>query len=402
MLFDPTFDVLVGLLKALIDANEIGERGVLVHAVRAIPLLCHEARDEARKDASFPYLMAYCRTLFDVGTPYDRYCDRLPPAVDPASLSETVAVDRGVVTELEDALKARAVVVRDIDAATTQNIEVPPGQLGGELSPTVPPNLPAKVKLFLYHLGVFHARYRFNAVNYNRHYQPCARKGCQRPAWVPVPEHVMRQANGAYNAVAENAKNERCYWHMCHSGDSTGVNPRLPANMAFCSGECYCVTRDEYDRDFNLMARLPELAAVGPPARRDTAEATPSRLYRAALARNMSINRSVRAPPDFRRCKHYPATEENACAMHKAFIVALNVDLGVLYAANVLHQLPDRQKPNTALPKGATWRTYPVFYTNAVATVRAIYLSERKHDGVVKGSEKWLDAVHAKVLQVFA
>ena len=81
MLFDPVFDVLVGLLKGLIDANEIGERGVLVHAVRAMPLLCREARDEARKDASFPYLMAYCRTLFDVGTPYHRYCDRLPPAV---------------------------------------------------------------------------------------------------------------------------------------------------------------------------------------------------------------------------------------------------------------------------------------------------------------------------------
>lgn len=401
MLFDPVFDVLVGLLKGLIDANEIGERGVLVHAVRAMPLLCREARDEARKDASFPYLMAYCRTLFDVGTPYHRYCDRLPPAVDPAVLSEAItSAERGVVTELEDALKARAVVVRDIDAATTPNVETPPG----ELSPTVPPNLPAKVKLFLYHLGNFHARYSFNPVNYNRHYRPCARKGCQRPAWVPIPEHVQRQATGAHGNVADNAKNERCYWHMCHSGDMTGVNPYLPANLPFCSGECYCVTRDEYDRDFNMMARLPHLAGEGslPPTRCDNTDATPSRLYRAALARNMSLNRLVRMPPDFTLCKHYPATPEGARAMHRAFIDALNVDLGVLYAANVVHQLPDRQKPNTALPKGTNWRTYPVFYTNAIATVRAIYLSERKHEGMAKGSEKWLGVVHARVRQVFA
>ena len=399
MLFDPIFDVLVGLLKGLIDADEIGERGVLVHAVRAMPLLCREARDEARKDASFPYLMAYCRTLFDVGTAYGRYCDRLPPVVDPAVLSQSVApVDHGIVPELEDTLRGRTAMVRSIDQSTPGMDSVPPD----ELSPTVPPNLPEKVKRFLYQLGLIHARYRYNLAKYNRHYRPCARKGCQRPAWVPVPEHVQRQATGAHAKLAENAKNERCYWHMCHSGDSTGVNSRLPANMAFCSGECYCVTRDEYDRDFNLMARLPRLAAEGPPTRREGAEATPSRLYRAALARNMSINRSVRAPPDHALCKHYPATAEDARAMHRAFIDALNVDLGVLHAANIVHQLPARQRPNTALPKGANWRAYPLFYTNAIATVRAIYLSGRQHDGVAKGSEKWLGEVHARVHRVFA
>lgn len=400
MLFDPVFDVLVGMLKGLIDANEIGERGVLLFALRVMPLLCREGRDEARKDASFPYLMAYCNTVLNLSIPY-RYCDLLPPAVDPAVLSQPIGtVERRVITDMVDTIKARVAMARDIDAAAAV-AEVPPGQFY-ELSPTVPTNLPDKVKLFLHHLGLFHARFRSNPQNYNRHYRPCARKGCQRPAWVPVPEHVQREATGAYNKVAENAKNERCYWHMCHSGNMTGVNPHLPANMAFCSGACYCVTRNEYDRGFNLMARLPHLTAEEPPSRREGTEATPSRLYRAALARNMSINRSVRAPPDHTLCKHYPATAESARAMHRAFIDALNVDLGVLYAANVLHQLPNRQKPNTALPKGANWRTYPVFYTNAIATVRAIYLNERTHDGLAKGSEKWLDRVHARVRQVFA
>ena len=32
---------------------------------------------------------------------------------------------------------------------------------------------------------------------------------------MPVPEHVLRQTNGAYSNVADNAKNERCYWHQC-------------------------------------------------------------------------------------------------------------------------------------------------------------------------------------------
>ena len=397
MLFDPVFDVLVGMLKGLIDANEIGERGVLFFALRVMPRLCREARDEARKDASFPYLMAYMNTVLDYRIPY-HYCDLLPPAVDPAGLSQPIGtIERRVITCMEDTMKARIAMARDIDAATTPKIE---GPRPDELSPTVPTNLPAKVKLFLYHLGMFHARFRANP-QYDHFYKPCARKGCQRPARVPIPEHVLRQTNGAYTNLADNAKNERCYWHMCHSGDITGVNPHLPANMPFCSGACYCVTRDEYDRGFNLMARLPHLTAEGPPMRREGTEATPSRLYRAALARNMSINRTVRAPPDHTLCKHYPATAESARAMHRAFIDALNVDLGVLYAANVVHQLPGRHKKDTALPEGAQWREYPVFYTNAIATVRAIYLHGRTHDGVAKGSEKWLERVHARVRQVF-
>ena len=353
-------------------------------------------RDEARKDASFPYLMAYCRTVLDLSTPY-RYCDLLPPAVDPTVLSQSIGtIARSVIPELEDTMKARVAMARDIDLATTKKVQVPPG----ELSPTVPTNLPAKVMLFLHHLGLFHARFRANP-QHDRYFKTCARKGCQRPAWVPIPEHVLRHHLGAFSNIADNAKNERCYWHMCHSGDMTGVNPHLPANMPFCSGACYCVTRDEYDRGFNLMARLPNLADEKAPARREGEEATPSRLYRAALARNMSLNRSVRAPPDHTLCNHYPATAESARAMHRAFIDALNVDLGLLYAANVIHQLPDRHTRNTHLPSGTCWRMYPVWFSNAIRTVRAIYLSERAHEGVAKASAKWLGTVHSQALKVF-
>jgi hypothetical protein len=149
-------------------------------------------------------------------------------------------------------------------------------------------------------------------------------------------------------------------------------------------------------------ARLPAANLCGPPpARRGQKEVTPSRLYRAALGRNASIVRTARFRVDVSASRHYPITLDDARAMHKAFIDALNVDLGVLYAAAVLGELPERLQPNTAMPKTVDWRSQPWLFTTAIQTVRAIYKDSKVHDGIAKGGEPWLGRVKAMSLKVF-
>jgi len=400
---DPLFEVLVASLKRNIDAPEAVEgRGVLTYAVRVLPCVCTTTRDMARADPSVAYLIAYETSLWSIG-PSGRYCDGLPEAVDPMALCEWYgAQPRSDILKMEDTRKARHVTAQELDTCTNVADLAEDWTHENGINPSIPRNLPTKVRLFAHVLGIRHARLHCNS-QYARFFRPCQRKGCQRPAMIPVPE----QSSMAYASVARSsgdatAINERRYWQTCHSGSTTGVDERLPRNMAFCSMPCFCAARDEYNEHFDLMARLPAANLCGPPpARRGQKEVTPSRLYRAALGRNASIVRAARFRVDVSASRHYPITLDDARAMHKAFIDALNVDLGVLYAAAVIGELPERLHPNTAMPKSVDWRTQPWLFTTAIQTVRAIYKDSKVHDGIAKGGEPWLGRVKAMSLKVF-
>ena len=393
--FDPLFDVVVALLKSSIEKHVTEGRGALARAVRVLSILCREGRDLARKDPSVAFLMAYCASLFDTG-PTGHYCDGLPEGVDPMVISQSVGpIQRGDILQMEDTLQARCIMAKEIDDRTDAQED-----LNEPISAAIPLNLPAKVKLFAMELGRFHARFRANT-QYPRFFKPCQRKGCARPSMIPVAEQCAPVSNGATGNAA--AINERRYWQICHTGSTTGVDERLPVNMSFCSTACFCAAREEYDRCFDLMAQLPAVATFGPPpARRGQQEITASRLYRAALARNASIGRSIKFRVDFTMSKHYPVTLDGARAMQKAFVDAINVDLGMLYAAAVICELPPRLKPNAAMPKTADWRSHPWLFTNPIRKVRAIYKASKAHDGIAKGSEPWLSKVKAMSLEVFS
>lgn len=400
---DPLFDVLVASLKRNIDAPEAVEgRGVLTYAVRVLPCVCVATRDMARADPSVAYLIAYETSLWSIG-PSGRYCDGLPEDFDPMALEWWYAGQPlNDIMKMEDTRKARHVMAQEIDTCTDVEALAEETTHALDMCSAIPLNLPTRVRLFAHCLAINHFRVYSNS-QYARFFRPCQRKGCQRPAMIPVPE----QSSMAYASVARSsgdatAINERRYWQTCHSGSTTGVDERLPRNMAFCSTPCFCAARDEYNEHFDLMARLPAANLCGPPpARRGQKEVTPSRLYRAALGRNASIVRAARFRVDVSASWHYPITLEDARAMHKAFIDALNVDLGVLYAAAVINELPERLQPNTAMPKSVDWRAQPWLFSTPIQTVRAIYKASKVHDGIAKGGEPWLGRVKAMALKVF-
>jgi len=391
--FDPTFRVLLELLKAAIEHDQPEGRGQLARVVRVLPLVCRECRDLARGDPSVGFVMAYCAYLYQSGA-RERYCDALPESVDPGRIAHAITnARRRELIHMSDLLEARSLKAQEIDKSTAQ--------LVSPEIPTIPTNLPHKVKLFAWYLGQWHAEFLCNP-KFPNHYKTCQRKGCTRPAMVPINEQFS-----AWDATQDASFSEATYWRMCHTGSMSGLDERRPINMAFCSRSCYCAVEREYGPKIDLLVHLTKFTDGSVSTKRlrnDSAKMTSSRLYRNALARNVSLARSKRLKMyEHTQTEHYPLTLDDGRAMQRAFVDALNIDLGVLHAAAVVCELPARLRSNVALPDSENWRAEHYLYTNAVRKVRAIYKStcHGPYRGIAKGNEPWLEKVKTMCLQIF-
>ena len=218
--FDPAFRVLVDLLKAAIEHNEPEGRGQLARVVRMLPLTCRECRDLARGDPSVGFVMAYCAYLYQSGS-RERYCDGLPESVNPGRIAYAITnARRRELIHMSDLLEARSLKAQEIDKSTAQ--------LASPEIPTIPTNLPHKVKLFAWYLGQWHAEFECNP-KYTNHYKPCQRKGCVRPAMVPINESFSAW-DVTQKAMLMGRRSSRPLmlpvWHICQYVASE--------NEAFC------------------------------------------------------------------------------------------------------------------------------------------------------------------------
>lgn len=376
---DPLLDHIVALLQESIATRSHDGRGALARAVRVLPLLCREMRNLSRTNPAVPYLLGYCDYLFETG-PRIRYCDGFPQSINPKRAPPASWITtRCEIIEIEDMLQGRGESAAHLDA------QLHPVALPEH---TLPTGLPPQVVSFTLQLRHEHARLALNST-YGRYFTTCQRKGCNRPAWI--------QVENAVKGVAV-LSNEETYWHTCSTGSATGKNVHLPSSMSFCSGPCFCATQNEYAAKFDL---LPSLSSDAPVPIRGASGTSPSRLYRAALARNASLCRKLRVKLNA-ATRHYPLSAEGARELQQKVVDVLNVDLGVLYAATVVFELPLRRRPNTALPLSTDWRKRPWLFTNAIRKVRSIYKAGKTSDGVAKGGEAWLGKVKTACLHVFS
>ena len=114
--------------------------------------------------------------------------------------------------------------------------------------------------------------------------------------------------------------------------------------------------------------------------------------------------RATRRPEDAAKTKHYPSTMAARERLLREQATMLSVDLGVLYAMSIVHQLPttSSSKPPRELPSRDDWREHATCYLNAVCKVRRIYL--KYGQGVLSRgtvTELWLRRLHDKALSIF-
>jgi hypothetical protein len=101
------------------------------------------------------------------------------------------------------------------------------------------------------------------------------------------------------------------------------------------------------------------------------------------------------------KTKHYPSTMANRDQMQREQTTMLSVDLGVLYVASIVNELPTRLRPNRSLPRKEDWRNQASSYLGAVCKVRAIYMKYGRGDLARGGEELWLKRLRDEALHIF-
>jgi hypothetical protein len=376
------YETLVALLEASLKRGPDEEgRGALARAVRFLPLTCSEAGNLARANPRAPLLLALCDYLYGSGE-RARYCDGLPDCVSPADGPQTPPPNNpSHPLELDDVFDLRNQWASD-NALHPDHVAT---------CSDLPAGLPDGVLVLVGRVRMVHAEMRTHPL-YDRFFTTCQRKGCARPALIAPPKPRM---------PAPKARDSHDYWQLCATGSATVNARRQPRNMSFCCEGCFRVVDREFRSEVDALADVESAEFLPRSSRRDGAApgavtigpCSAGKLYEAALLRNALLNRRIRkglatAPAT----RHYPLTKADAEVMQQQAIDAVNVDLGVLFAAAVVANNAPRWRP-ASLPCATDWRKRINAYRNAVAKVRGIYKQYADSNSVCKGNARWLRKV---------
>lgn len=368
---EPLVPTVVHLLSESLRRNHGDGRGILAYLVRVLPLLNKEARDLWRKEWNAEMILTLCDYLFDSGH-RSRYLDGVLPsyANDPHNWTEPLdpaLVPRPQrVLALESIFKNRALDAKRMVAEASANPE--------ETTATV-----------RFGLSVVQEHFAFRQhPTYAQYFGTCQRVGCTRPALLTPPEERQE----------EEEPSEAEYWKCCRDGRAPPPTSSLPSDMSFCCQGCYKATNAEFKRLVKFNICTPECET------RLNVAPTPSRLYRAAVKRNIAVARCLRSQRQL-ETKYYPSTMANRDTMLREQTTMLSVDLGVLYVASIVHELPERLRPNRTLPRTEDWRKQSTCYLSAICRVRVIYMKYGRGELARGGTELWLKRLRDNALNIF-
>jgi hypothetical protein len=376
---EPLVPTVVSLLTEALQRNEQQGCGILVHLLRVLPLLNREARDLWRKEEEAKHLLTLCNYLFGYGERQRRrYLDGVLPSGFPESWEEPLAAAEDLapteperIIALHCVFKNRADFAKKIVEEMAKN-----GSLLDDRKPATG---------FLLSILQSHCAWKLHR-DYPGHFGTCQRVGCSRPAYLHPPSEREQEP--------DSAPSEAEYWKCCRDGRAPPPTSSLPSDMCFCCHGCYKVTNTEFKRlvRFNITTPMCETRRGAPP--------TPARLFRAAVKRNIGVARSLRAQEQV-QTTHYPSTMANRDTMLREQTTMLSVDLGLLYAASLVHELPYRSRPNRSLPSTENWRMHGTRYFNAICRVREVYMKYGRGELARDGSEFWLKRLRDNLLSIF-
>ena len=376
--------------QALLDSFRYGRshgRGALAYLVRVLPLLNRHAWDLWRKERHVPYLLTICDYLYTTGH-RSRYLDGVPfrptlPCEDqrgnlypnlekkPKTLLnlETVHVHR---RKLAEKLSENPDLFSDLLSGST--IHVP----------------------FQFHVSIWQMHFAFREhPRYDEVFTECQRAGCTRPA-------LLKQETYCEDEKEDNESSEAEYWKCCRDGDSPPPTSSLPSSMAFCCHGCFKAASAEFKQMVKFDIVTPSTPARKAKSRhahkrRDGGTSTPAQLYRAAVQRNLAIDKQLRNQPQL-QMQHYPSSMANREQLLRERKTMLSVDLGLLYAASIVTHM----NPKHPLPNRDNWRDYPKFYIDAVCRVRNVYLAYGQGE-LARGneSELWMRRLRDRLLEIF-
>ena len=374
-------------------SEDFDHRAALFWASWTLPLVCREARQLSRIDGlewlwlfernvSLPNIRAPKRNL--------RLCDELPPWFDVHAQVRLVQAhlhvqDLHIYFEQKDVANqrfcmasmcatGRALPATTAPAPSVQEIKL--WQLVGDPEDYGAPDLdglvPEAVAQFVGFLRWWMASTLTEHQKESTFTAWCCTPGCARPASVRDPT-----SDAEYNALFAPS-----YWAMQRCGFKTlRDDTQWPANMMWCSNLCENAATDEFFNRVHCCAPT-ELAAV--PRASRSAKVSAARLLSSAMERNAVVARRMRTEAkENAPLRHYPMSAKQMRSYHGKVIDAINVDVGILYAAALLSSWPQNRRPARTLPSTIDWRDNVFPYFRAIYNVRAVYVRAVSNRGFV-------------------
>jgi hypothetical protein len=369
---EPLVPTAVQLLQEAVTLNQPEGLGMLVYLVRVLPLLNREARDLWRKEYDAVALLTLCDYFFNSGHRL-RYMDGVLPSDGNDSTSWTEPLDPVLMPAPQRVIALESIFKNRATLAETLVREERLGE--GDVSAA----LQFELSIVQEHLA-----FKQHA-SYAQYFGTCQRVGCSRPALLIPPD---------VDPDPDDAPSEAEYWKCCRDGRAPPPTSSLPSDMSFCSHGCYKAANTEFKRlvKFDIATPVCQTRRGRGP--------TPARLYQAAIKRNLGIARELRAKPQV-QTKHYPTSMANRETILREQTTMLSVDLGLLYAAQHVHELPARLRPDRPMPRTEDWRKHASCYLNAVENVRKVYMKHGRGELARGGTELWLRRLRDQLLNIF-
>lgn len=376
--------------------------------INSLPIVCRVFKMQAHMHAMFEYVLYYERVRVAIG-PRRFLLEGLPYNINiAAGVSVPVEAQQVATVGAREVAENRKNVIDKLENMHEQDpykVEL----CAHHLLPDLPQRLPGPVHVLISNCrGIFAA---LRATRPAKQFHSCENELCGRVFFRGDHFDMMNvgraNAHALYDAgpsaavktlqarLGLSSDASDSYWARACGGQLAVERPQV----RFCCIACF------FQHQQHLKSMLPDEIVnlnADDDLKVEPGRARVAAAFRSALKRNERAARAMRTAPKRPR-------NGMACTMAEVLqnrarrVCALNVDLGILYAASVLAQSATLSR-NLALPgMEAFWRYDETFYSKALEAVLKLY-AKNKTPSVITSmltSPKFMDAMKTKAHSLF-
>ena len=348
------------------------DRVRMMRIVNVMPLLCRALRDEAAQHEAYAPVLFYERVRLGwAGKNY--FLEGVPFGV-------MLFAGETSITLLDDQLRKLRLksIVADKFATSMKLENAAPTRIDELVREHSPVDysacVPGVVRVFVARCRAICKGVRH--VKEEAMFAHCSNANCLRLFYVGGTTECW--ANAGVVHAASDSEDEGSssveYWNAaaCDSG------VRSPSVRRFCCSSC----EQEYDAHLKRVMPGMGLEFDADNAALKSGRARVSESLKLVLKRNALASRQLRLLRSTKRVKLAVADNELA-VLAERHVAALNVDLGVLYAASLVAESIVLSQRKLLPGSRICWRGDPVFYSRALNIVRCIYFKNRRKEGIV-------------------
>jgi hypothetical protein len=388
----------------LADMIQVGERDVPAEVMSMrrhfftlmhyLPVTCRGLYERATQHAAFEYMLFYERVRLGVSSPYF-FLDGVPSGVHlfvgPTSLNlPNNEIER---LKLRDVVADRLQVVGKMEAMakdTARKIDLTTLHTAG-----LGNNVPGPARFLVARSRAIFRGLR--ATKRNELFAYCDNCNCSRFFYKGEP--VESWSNAAVTQVSleddEDEHDSRSYWESVSGSplDST------PDTRRFCSRAC----ANQHSHHLEIMMPDSGLHLDSDDHAKKAGRARVSESFKLALKRNEVAARALRTMRT-NTVRNLAVSKEELEMHREKRITALNVDLGLLYAASIIAGSANLSTGRVLPGQRMYWRDNPSFYAKPLGAINKIYSSMRRKEGIVSSlltMPRFLENIQVKAYRMF-